>query len=62
VSASPEKPLGFSAGVALHDPARPETVDDLLVRGDGAMYEVKRKGKGTYAVALDAAPSSPPRH
>ncbi|MBN9498076.1 MAG: diguanylate cyclase [Alphaproteobacteria bacterium] len=62
VSASPEKPLGFSAGVALHDPAKPETVDELLVRGDGAMYEVKRKGKGTYAVALDAAPALPPKN
>jgi diguanylate cyclase (GGDEF)-like protein/PAS domain S-box-containing protein len=62
VSASPEKPLGFSAGVAVHDPKRPETVDELLVRGDGAMYDVKRRGKGTYAVALDAAPAHSPKN
>ncbi len=51
VSASPEKPLGFSVGVAVHDPARPESVDELLQRGDESMYEVKRRGKGNYALA-----------
>jgi GGDEF domain-containing protein len=51
VSASAEKPLGFSVGVAVHDPARTETVDELLQRGDEAMYQVKRQGKGSYALA-----------
>lgn len=57
VSASPEKPLGFSAGIAAHLPACPETVDGLLARGDAAMYEVKRRGKGTYALAPAAQPN-----
>jgi GGDEF domain-containing protein len=56
VSASPEKPLGFSAGVAVHDPKLAESVDALLARGDASMYDVKRKGKGTYALA--PAPNS----
>ncbi len=51
VSASPEKPLGFSVGVAVHEPARPESVDELLQRGDESMYQVKRQGKGSYALA-----------
>jgi GGDEF domain-containing protein len=58
VSASPEKPLGFSVGVAVHDPRRPESVDELLQRGDESMYEVKRRGKGNYALA--PAPKAPP--
>ena len=57
VSASPEKPLGFSAGIAAHLPACPETVDGLLARGDAAMYDVKRRGKGTYALAPAAQPN-----
>jgi diguanylate cyclase (GGDEF)-like protein len=58
VSASPEKPLGFSVGVAVHTPDRPESVDELLVRGDESMYEVKRRGKGNYALAPAAPPAA----
>ncbi|MBL8807988.1 MAG: diguanylate cyclase [Rhodospirillales bacterium] len=58
VSASPEKPLGFSVGVAVHDPARPESVDELLQRGDESMYQVKRQGKGSYALAPAPAPKA----
>jgi diguanylate cyclase (GGDEF)-like protein len=56
-SAGPDKPLGLSVGLAIFKPAETETVAELLARADAAMYEVKRNGKGSYAVAPDAAPA-----
>ena len=53
-SAGPDKPLGLSVGLAVHSPRTPETVAELLARADGAMYQVKQKGKGSYAVAAPA--------
>lgn len=51
-SGLPDKPLGFSLGVAVHDGSRSdETIEDLIARADRAMYEVKRSGKGAYRVA-----------
>lgn len=55
LSASIEKPLGFSVGVAVTDPRRPELVAALTARADQAMYRVKRSSKGSYAVAEPAA-------
>ncbi|MBL6946902.1 MAG: sensor domain-containing diguanylate cyclase [Rhodospirillales bacterium] len=46
-----ESPLGVSAGVAVYDPQRGETLDELLARADVAMYSVKRGGKGGYEMA-----------
>ncbi len=54
-SASKEKPLGLSVGVAVHMPGESETTGELLARADKAMYEVKKRGKGTYSVAPDIA-------
>lgn len=50
-SGDPARRLQMSLGIAIHDPTLPETLDDLMARADAAMYEVKRKGKGSYAVA-----------
>jgi diguanylate cyclase (GGDEF)-like protein len=57
-SGDPERPFGVSLGLAIFDPARRETLDQLLARADAAMYEAKRGRKG-YAVAARAetAPS-----
>jgi diguanylate cyclase (GGDEF)-like protein/PAS domain S-box-containing protein len=46
-----ERPLGFSVGVAVYDPKSDETLDELLARADGAMYSVKRGGKGGFRMA-----------
>ncbi len=51
LSGDPARPLGVSLGIAIHDPARPETPDALLARADGAMYRVKQLGKGSFVIA-----------
>lgn len=56
-SGDPGLPLHMSLGVAVHEPSRPETMEDLVVRADKAMYQVKRDGKGSWALA----PPVPPR-
>jgi len=43
--------LDVSIGVALSGAASIEPVDALFARADAAMYQAKRKGKGTYAEA-----------
>lgn len=53
-SAGPAKPLGMSIGIAVWDRGTKETLDGLLARADGAMYEAKRSGKGALAIAPDA--------
>jgi len=50
-SGNPEARLTMSMGVAVHDPAQAELLHDLLSRADGAMYAVKREGKGSFRLA-----------
>ena len=50
-SGSPDKPLHFSLGVAVHVGGSAETIEELIVRADTAMYEVKRSGKGAWRLA-----------
>ncbi len=45
LSASRERPLGLSIGVALAPPTRRETVASLIERADKAMYVAKRGAK-----------------
>jgi diguanylate cyclase (GGDEF)-like protein len=58
-SGSPTRPLGMSIGIAVWQPATAEGVDGVMARADEAMYEVKRGGKGSFAVAPAKTPSSP---
>ncbi|WP_391347991.1 diguanylate cyclase domain-containing protein [Azospirillum sp. A23] len=51
LSASPEKPLGLSIGIAVHTPGRGESVRELTDRSDAAMYDAKKSGKGHFALA-----------
>jgi len=51
LSASPEKPLGLSIGIAVHRPGTGETVQELTDRADSAMYAAKGRGKGNFAFA-----------
>lgn len=55
-SGSPQLPLTLSAGIAVFDPSSKETLESFIHRADMAMYEVKRKGKGTFAVAPGRIP------
>ncbi|CAA6604048.1 FOG: GGDEF domain [Rhodospirillaceae bacterium LM-1] len=55
-SGSPEKILGVSLGIAVHDPRRSETLEGMIARADEAMYEVKRTGKGSYRIARSVLP------
>jgi diguanylate cyclase (GGDEF)-like protein/PAS domain S-box-containing protein len=50
-SGSTEKPLNISLGAAVHFPGSDETLEELVVRADTAMYEVKREGKGSWRIA-----------
>jgi diguanylate cyclase (GGDEF)-like protein len=50
-SGSTEKPLNISLGAAVHYPGSDETLEELVVRADTAMYEVKREGKGSWRIA-----------
>ncbi|MEZ5667406.1 MAG: sensor domain-containing diguanylate cyclase [Alphaproteobacteria bacterium] len=43
--------LGASIGVAMFDPDRPESPDDLIERADRAMYRAKRGNAGSVVLA-----------
>ena len=60
LSATPEKPLGLSIGVAVHEPGGGEGVAALIERADTAMYQAKTHGKGGFTVAppLHPAPTA----
>ncbi|MSP67212.1 MAG: sensor domain-containing diguanylate cyclase [Alphaproteobacteria bacterium] len=51
LSGSAEKPFGLSIGIALCDPAYDETLDEMIVRADHAMYQVKRRRRPGSAIA-----------
>jgi diguanylate cyclase (GGDEF)-like protein/PAS domain S-box-containing protein len=44
-------PLGISVGVAVVAPQSTETVEQVTARADEAMYSVKRRSKGSYAIS-----------
>ena len=46
----PARPFGASIGLALYDPALPETIDQISMRADIAMYRAKRQKTG-FAIA-----------
>ncbi len=46
-----DRPLGISLGIAVHETHETETIDDLVQRADDTMYQVKKHGKGSYAIA-----------
>jgi diguanylate cyclase (GGDEF)-like protein len=50
LSASPEKPLGLSVGVALVPPGQVIRTAQLMEKADTAMYQAKRSGKSTWAL------------
>jgi len=53
------KPLGASIGLARFEPASGESLRELLIRADGAMYAAKRSGKNGLAVAAQPDDSGP---
>lgn len=61
LSASPDRPLGLSIGIAIHWPGRSESVQELADRADQAMYAAKSAGKNSFASAADRAEASSAR-
>ncbi|MCK5296141.1 MAG: sensor domain-containing diguanylate cyclase, partial [Alphaproteobacteria bacterium] len=53
-SGSKEDTLGFSIGLATNDEEYNETLKNLISRADNAMYQSKRKSKGSYMIAKQA--------
>ncbi len=51
LSASPEKPLGVSVGVALVPSGQSMRTAQLMEKADSAMYQSKRGGKSTWSIA-----------
>lgn len=45
------KPLGLSIGIAMVDPQIVETLDQVMLRADDAMYRVKQASKGGFFIA-----------
>lgn len=43
--------MGMSIGIATLWPKHLETIDELMLRADQAMYEVKRSGRGNWRVS-----------
>ncbi len=62
LTGDPARPLGASLGLAVYDPGNPEPPDALLARADAAMYRVKQRGKGNFAIAApsDDQPGAAP--
>ncbi|MEK9722648.1 MAG: sensor domain-containing diguanylate cyclase [Rhodospirillaceae bacterium] len=58
-SGKPDRPLGISVGIAVFDPDSGESLDDLLARADGAMYAIKKAGKGGYHMASPVGAEEP---
>ena len=58
-SGAPDRPLGLSIGIAIHDPARGEDLKAIMDRADAAMYAVKRRGKGGFEVAAPWVDTNP---
>ncbi|MEQ8508237.1 MAG: diguanylate cyclase [Rhodospirillaceae bacterium] len=58
-SASPDKPLGMSIGIAVLVRNHPEPLDELLARADSAMYDAKKSGKGQFSIAAPPKEASP---
>ena len=50
-SGSEEHPLGLSIGIAVHPAGSDESLENLISRADGAMYDVKNGGKGNFKIA-----------
>lgn len=57
-SGRPDKPLGFSIGIAPWSAGDGESLDQLIARADQAMYTVKRQGKGSSIVVPFGGASS----
>jgi diguanylate cyclase (GGDEF)-like protein/PAS domain S-box-containing protein len=53
LSASPELPLGISAGVAVVEPGQARRAISLLQLADNAMYNAKKAGKSSWSLAKE---------
>lgn len=59
LSATPDKPLGVSVGIAVYRGGSGEAAQGLVDRGDQGMYAAKRMGKGHRSLAPAYVPHQP---
>lgn len=57
-SGAPDRPLGISVGIAVRPRGARETLADMTLRADAAMYDIKHNGKAGYVIAPDSADSA----
>ena len=60
-SGSKDRPLGISVGIAVRDAGSKEPLEQLVLRADQTMYQVKKHGKGSFGIAAPPGSNGPAR-
>lgn len=58
-SGAKDRPLGISVGIAVRDAASKEPLEQLVLRADQTMYQVKKHGKGSFGIAAPPGSDEP---
>ncbi len=60
-SGAKDRPLGISVGIAVRDAGSKEPLEQLVLRADQTMYQVKKHGKGSFGIAAPPGSNGPAR-
>ncbi|OSQ48453.1 sensor domain-containing diguanylate cyclase [Thalassospira alkalitolerans] len=58
-SGAKDQPLGISVGIAIREPDSKEPLEQLVLRADQTMYQVKKHGKGSFGIAAPPGSDDP---